>query len=307
MAKRPDFSVVTPSYNMLGYLRRCHASVMDQQGVGVEHIVIDALSSDGTQEWLDRQADTVSVVGEDRGMYDAINKGMRVANGEIVAYLNCDEQYLPNALQTVGAFMRAHPHIDLVFGDALVVDPDGTLLAFRKGCRPRWPMILASHLYLLSCAMFVRRRVIDAGFVFESGLRDVGDMDFVVRAIRHGWRAVHFPQYLAAFTWTGNNMSTGANAVREHAITVAKAPVWVRTLSGPLNVTRYVTKLSTGAYSQRFPLDYELYSDDDLETRRRYRSHGASWRWPRVTRGRPSVPGAPELASVGSDSQPPPE
>src|SRR4051794_30732105 len=151
----PDFSVVTPSFNMLNYLRRCHASVADQ-GAKVEHIIVDALSADGTADWLAEQKDATAIVEGDRGMYDAVNKGLRRSRGGIVSYLNCDEQYLPNALRTVREYFSAHPAIDVVFGDALLIKPDGSLLAYRKGYPPRWPYIVASHLYVLSCTMFMR-------------------------------------------------------------------------------------------------------------------------------------------------------
>ncbi len=88
-------SVVTPSYNMLDYLKRCHKSVADQRGVDVEHIVVDGLSTDGTKEFLESQASIHAIIERDQGMYDAVNKGLLTARGEIMSYLNCDEQYLP--------------------------------------------------------------------------------------------------------------------------------------------------------------------------------------------------------------------
>src|SRR3954447_16040811 len=95
-----DISVVTPSYNMLPYLRRACASVADQEGCTFEHIVVDARSTDGTPEWLATRGQP-HIVEPDRGMYDAVNKGLRVARGGVLAYLNCDEQYLPGTLRFV--------------------------------------------------------------------------------------------------------------------------------------------------------------------------------------------------------------
>jgi len=83
-----DISVITPSYNMLPYLRRCAASVADQEGGKFEHIVIDGGSTDGSGEWLAKQGHIRSISEKDNGMYDAINKGLKQANGNILAYIN---------------------------------------------------------------------------------------------------------------------------------------------------------------------------------------------------------------------------
>src|ERR1051326_2410494 len=126
-----SISVITPSLNMGAYLRRCCASVADQAGGAYEHIVVDGGSTDGSAEWLGQQPHISSIVGPDRGMYDAINKGLARARGEIVAYLSCDEQYLPGALAHVKDYFARQPHVDGVFGDTLVTWPDGGLISFQ--------------------------------------------------------------------------------------------------------------------------------------------------------------------------------
>ena len=93
-------SIVTPSYRRSAWLKLCIASVADQP-VGAEHIVQDAGSDDGTLDWLPRDSRVKVFVEKDQGMYDGVNRGLRRAGGDILAYLNCDEQYLPGALSTV--------------------------------------------------------------------------------------------------------------------------------------------------------------------------------------------------------------
>ena len=161
----PFFSIITPSFNMLNYLRTCCNSISDQN-VKYEHIVIDGLSQDGTVEWLETKPEIISLCEKDQGMYDAINKGIKLSKGEIISYLNCDEQYLPGVLQKVSEFFRLHSQIDLLFGNTLMIRPDGKLLAYRKGFIPRWPYIWASHMYVHSSSMFVRRRVFESNYYF---------------------------------------------------------------------------------------------------------------------------------------------
>jgi len=187
-----------------------------------------------------------------------------------LAYLNCDEQYLPGALAYVKDFFDSHPHVDLLFGGVLLVRPDGSLIAYRKAYQPRWPYIWVSHLYVLSCAMFVRRRVIEHGFLFDDNLRDIADGKFVIHCLRNGCRAAYAKRYFSAFTMTGSNMSAGENAKRERREFLKATPPWVRVFWLPLNVLRLTEKTLAGAYRESFPLTYALYDSDDLEKRRKF-------------------------------------
>src|SRR5437588_12782934 len=94
------FSIITPSYRSSRWLKLCVASVADQ-GVELEHIVQDAGSDDGTLDWLPQDKRVKAFVENDQGMYDAVNRGLCRSTGDLLAYLNCDEQYLPGALAAV--------------------------------------------------------------------------------------------------------------------------------------------------------------------------------------------------------------
>src|SRR5215831_17901881 len=83
------FSIITPSYKNSAWLKLCIASVADQKGVELEHIVQDSCSDDGTQDWLPNDRRVKAFIEKDLGMYDAVNRGLRRARGEILAYLNC--------------------------------------------------------------------------------------------------------------------------------------------------------------------------------------------------------------------------
>ena len=116
-------SIVTPSYNQAPFIERTLRSVLDQDHPDVEYIVMDGGSTDGTVAILERYA--ARLVWEsrkDRGQSDAINKGLRAATGEIVAYLNADDVYEPRALTRVVEFFRAHPEAQWVYGRCRIVD-----------------------------------------------------------------------------------------------------------------------------------------------------------------------------------------
>jgi glycosyltransferase involved in cell wall biosynthesis len=272
-------SVVTPSYNMLSYLKCCHASVFDQSPEGVEHIVVDGFSHDGTVEWLKSREDITSIVEADKGMYDAVNKGLQCAHGDIVAYLNCDEQYLHGTLPCVQNYLNMHPEVDLVFGDMLVVNPDLSLAGFRKGIRPSWIYFVASSLYLYTCTMFLRRNIIDDGFLFNSDLKMAGDFDFVVRVLRAGYVARHLKRYQSAFALTGHNLSGGEKGLEEGLDHLrGYAYKLVRFARLPINIVRVAEKVFNGSYTQEWPLEYELYTSDDLTKRRSFSANSVTWR-----------------------------
>ena len=273
-----DVSIITPSYNMREYLIRCCRSVRDQGDVGVEHIVVDGGSTDGSVEWLRSYHAGPLIVEPDRGMYDAINKGLRIARGAVIGYLNCDEQYLPGTLGFVQDFFVHNAGVDLLFGDHLLVRPDGTLIAYRKAFHPVWWLILATDLYVFSCAMFFRRRIPEAGIVFREDFRDIGDEEFVVRCLRSGYRARYVRRYLAVFTMTGANMSCGSNPQREKLRLLKEwGHLWLYRLHLPLWLLRALCKGLSGAYFQQFPLSYAIYVD--AAVRQKFVCQRACWRW----------------------------
>jgi glycosyltransferase involved in cell wall biosynthesis len=279
MKEHCDISVITPSYNMLPYLQRCAASVADQEGGIFEHIVIDGGSADGSEEWLARQQHIRSISEKDNGMYDAINKGLQLANGKILAYLNCDEQYLPGTLGLAADYFEKNPQVDMIFGDLLLIRPDGSLLAYRKGYRPRWYYIVTSHLYVLSCTMFFRRRIIEEGFFFDTAYRAAGDAEFVVRVLRSGFKARHIKRYLAAFTMTGKNLSVDPSAIKERKRLSASAPFYIKINKWLLNGTRLMEKFFSGAYFQEKPLEYAVYVEGMNKERKFFSVNKASFRW----------------------------
>jgi glycosyltransferase involved in cell wall biosynthesis len=272
------FSIVTPSFRNSEWLKLCVASVADQ-GVAHEHIVQDAGSDDGTLDWLPHDPRVTACVEKDAGMYDGINRGWRKARGEIIAHLNCDEQYLPGALAAVAEYFAQHPETDVLFADAVITDGDGAYLWHRKMLVPRAWHTATCPLSTLTCATFFRRRVLDErGLFYDPAWKFVGDSDWVLRLIRAGLRLAVLRRFTSVFTHTGANLSLKAQdeAEKFHR----RTPMPLRALRPAILVHHRLRRWAGGIYAQE-PFDFSLYTRAQPEQRvTRHVAHPTSrWRW----------------------------
>ena len=276
-------SIITPSFRSSRWLRLCLPSVADQCAPH-EHIVQDAGSDDGTLDWLPRDPRVRAYVEKDRGMYDAVNRGYRRAAGEILSYLNCDEQYLPGALEKVRGYFQAHPEVDVLFGDCLVVNADGSYRCERRSLTPQlWHTWTASNLSFLTAATFLRRRVLEQhGLWFKVEFRDAGDQDWALRLVRSGLKTAVLPEFLSVFTETGHNMNLGANAGRERREFHATAPSWMRALA-PLALLHYRWRRWRAGHYQPQPHPYAIYTQDSPLQRQTFEVRQPTFRWVRPT------------------------
>lgn len=271
-------SVITPSFRQSQWLKLCIASVADQ-GVAAEHIVQDAGSDDGTLDWLPTDPRVRAFVEKDQGMYDAVNRGLRRASGDILAYLNCDEQYLPGALSAVEEFFRTHSSSEVVFADAVVVNPHGEYLWHRKVQRPLLYHTWTHPLSTLTCATFFRREVITKrGIFFDPRWRIYGDGEWVLRLLRQKVRLGVLRRFTSVFTHTQHNLSLSTQAPEEAARLFATAPPWARNLKWLVLLHHRLRRLLGGIYFQR-PFAYDVYTRESPQQRVRHEVAQPTFRW----------------------------
>jgi glycosyltransferase involved in cell wall biosynthesis len=110
-------SIITPTFNSEKYLERCIKSIQSQDYNDIEHIIIDGDSKDGTKKIIKkyRNNKTIVISEKDDGIWDAMNKGLKIASGDIVCFLNSDDYYYPNAIKTVVRYFNNN-NIDFLFG-----------------------------------------------------------------------------------------------------------------------------------------------------------------------------------------------
>ncbi len=253
------FSIITPSFRGSKWLKLCIPSVADQEGVHCEHIVQDSESDDGTQEWLPKDPRVRAFIEKDKGMYDAANRGFKRATGDVLAYLNCDEQYLPGALASVERHFRDHPEIDAVCADSVVTDSAGQYVCSRYTLVPRQYQMWV-RFPVLSCAFFVRRRVVhEMGAWFDTQWKNLGDYFWVLDMLKRGVKMSVLPRYTSVFADTGENMNLNAVGVRESQLKWKMAPAWVRLMEFPLAMQYRIRLAARGALTKA-PFDYDLYT-----------------------------------------------
>jgi glycosyltransferase involved in cell wall biosynthesis len=260
------FSIITPSFRNSAWLKLCIASVADQQGVEVEHIVQDACSDDGTQDWLPQDPRVHAFIEKDGGMYDAVNRGYRRASGDILAYLNCDEQYLPGALKTVGEFFAANPKTEVALAHSLVTDGDGKYICHRQLLTPH-PQHIWFRFPVLTSSVFIRRNVIAGrGIFFDPRWRDLGDFHWILALMKNKVPMKVCDSFTSVFADTGENMNLKPNAVREKAETDKMIPPWVKTLKPVWVLQHRLRRLAAGHFSLK-PMSYSIYTRQSPERR----------------------------------------
>ncbi len=130
----PSLSVITPSFNQAAFLKQTMDSVLRQGIPGMEYIVMDGGSTDGSADLISSYADRLTLwrSERDRGQADGVNKGVAASTGEIIGWLNSDDLYLAGAAEKALTYLAEHPDVDAVYGDVLSIDAAGKLINVMK-------------------------------------------------------------------------------------------------------------------------------------------------------------------------------
>lgn len=208
METGPRISIVTPSFNQAAYVEEALLSVKEQNYPNVEHIVIDGASTDGTVEILKRFSsqpgwEHLGWISEpDHGQGDALNKGFRMATGDIIGWLNSDERYRRGCLQTAVDALSAHTSVDVIYGDYTWIDETGRIQQIRREIEfNNFVLLYHRVLFIHTAATFFRRRIFDEGNLIDTRLVNAMDYEFFLRLAQRGYRFKHIPKFLADFRW----------------------------------------------------------------------------------------------------------
>jgi glycosyltransferase involved in cell wall biosynthesis len=204
-------SIITVAFNAAKTIESTLLSVAQQTFPDVEHVVIDGGSSDGTQAVVSSHGDRISrfLSEPDRGIYDAMNKGIALATGDVIGFLNADDVYADSdVLARVATNMECH-HLDALYGDVAFFrtgSPERTIRRYSSAHfhpnRIAWGWMPAHP------ALFVRRDIFQKAGLFRTDYRIAGDFEFVARTFgKQPLRYRHLPEVLVRMRMGG--VSTG--------------------------------------------------------------------------------------------------
>jgi glycosyltransferase involved in cell wall biosynthesis len=165
----PKISIVTPSYNQGSYIEKTILSILNQDYPNLEYIIIDGGSTDNSVDIIRRYEQQLAywVSEPDEGQTHALNKGFSKATGDILCWLCSDDLYEPWTLAEVAQFFQTHPTTQIVYGDALWIDPDDNFIRYQKEVAFNRFILLYGHNFIPQPSTFWR-----------AGLhRHVGELD----------------------------------------------------------------------------------------------------------------------------------
>lgn len=204
-------TVVTPSYNQGRFIRETIESILSQDYSPLEYMIMDGGSTDETLEILKDYGDRLHWVSEkDRGQSHAINKGWGRARGEVLAWLNSDDIYLPGAISKAVDYFEKNAGAGAIYGEGYHIREDGTVIE-RYPTEPFNAQRLKETCFICQPTVFIRKRVVeDVGFLDES-LKYSMDYDLWFRiAKRYAWGYV--PEFLACTRFYAATKTLGQRA-----------------------------------------------------------------------------------------------
>ena len=211
-------SIITPSYNQGHFIERTLKSVANQTGGDIEHIVMDGGSTDNTIEILKQFSSSVKWVSEeDNGQADAVNKGIRMCDGEIIGWLNSDDMFYPGAIEKITDFFELNPDIEVVYGMADHIDKEDQ--AFEQYPTEEWDFERLKYTCFISQpALFFRRRVIEEQGLLDESLQYCMDYEYWLRLGKAGVRFAFLPEKLAGSRLYAENKTLGSRKKVHHEI-----------------------------------------------------------------------------------------
>jgi glycosyltransferase involved in cell wall biosynthesis len=197
----PKFTIVTASYNSIRTIRETIESVVSQDFKDWEHWVIDGGSRDGTINLVKEYPHIKWISERDGGLYEAMNKGIERASGEILLMLNSDDCLTPGALRTVSEAFDSNLDWDAAFGDIIYVDSQGKEIYRREEAIYDYDVLrLSGVCYVIHQTLYIKKALHNRiGLYRHKDFINSADYEFILRMGKEGAKVGHIPEYLVRF------------------------------------------------------------------------------------------------------------
>ena len=230
----PTFSIITVTYNAGKVLEDTIQSVISQTYRNVEYIIVDGNSKDNTQEIIGKYSKHISkMVSEpDKGLYDAMNKGIRMATGDYLCFLNAgDKFHEKETLQQIAETLKDKDLPDVIYGETAIVDEDGNFLHMRRLSTPERLNWKSFKQGMLVCHQaFLAKRELALKYPYDMQYRFSADFDWCIRIMKEA-NCLHNTR-LTLIDYLNEGMTTRNHkaSLKERFRIMAKHYGWVSTI-----------------------------------------------------------------------------
>lgn len=215
MAEEKLVSVITVTYNAQDYLEQTIRSVLGQIYSDIEYIIIDGGSTDGTIDIIKKYESRIFrwISEKDNGIYDAMNKGIRMANGELVGMINAGDYYEPDAVGNMVAAYSDNPDYGIFHGKINLLDEKGDFIKTKN------PQSDLSALFKGMCVyhptFFVLKTIYEKNGLYDLSFRIAADYDLTLRNYLKGTRFYYVDKVIACFRAGGYSHQQSQKALAE--------------------------------------------------------------------------------------------
>jgi glycosyltransferase involved in cell wall biosynthesis len=194
----PRLSVITIVYNNVRDIERTIRSVINQTYTNIEYIIVDGLSNDGTLQVIDKYKSQITkfISEKDEGIYDAMNKGLALATGDYVIFMNSGDEFYDN--ETVAAVFAAAEDADIYYGETEMIADEGSSLGQRRHKAPA-KFTWRGFKYGMSIshqAIYIRRSLVEP---YDRRYQLSSDIDWIIRAAKKAKKIVNVNRYVAKY------------------------------------------------------------------------------------------------------------
>jgi len=204
-------SIVSPSYNQGQFIEDAILSVKNQNYDNFEHIIIDGGSTDCTLDILKKYPHLIWISEPDEGQSDAINKGFRMATGDIIGWLNTDDFYLPDIFPIVAKEFN-DSNIDAIYANSRFIDSSGNITReiITQNSR-KWMSLF--YCFIPSETFFFRKYILTNGVFIDKQFDIAMDLEFFAHIYYSGYKIKKVNAFFANFRWHENNKSIDTKSV----------------------------------------------------------------------------------------------
>ena len=245
-------SIITATYNSSSTISRCISSIYEQTCQGIEHIIIDGSSTDNTLEIIQKTPNRVTLIisEPDKGIYDALNKGIQQATGEIIGFLHSDDCFYSS--ETLKHITNAFTEdVDVIYGDLIFVDKkDSNKIVRYWKSKPFEPKLLKQGWMPPHPTLFMRHEVYEKHGLFDATLQCAADYDYILRVFQdHSLKFLYLPEIITKMQVggmsTGNTRSLINKKIEDYLVlknnNIPK-PIWVLFFKNILKITQLILK-----------------------------------------------------------------